>query len=68
MEDKEPILKIYEAENGYLISSGDDTYVSVTSKDMNKTITDLLGKRERQKILEVDKARHILYDVLKDDD
>ena len=66
--DKEPILQIYEAENGYLISSGDDTYVSVTSKDMNKTITDLLGKRERQKILEVDKAKHILYDVLKDDD
>ena len=68
MEDKEPILKIYEAENGYLISSGDNTYVSVTSKDMHKTITDLLGKRERQKILELDKAKHILYDVLKDDD
>ena len=68
MEDKEPILKIYEAENGYLISSGDDTYVSVTSKDMNKTITDLLGKRERQKILELDKDKHILYDILKDDD
>ncbi len=66
--DKKPILEIYEAENGYLISSGDDTYVSVTSKDMNKTITDLLGKNERQKLLEIDKAKHILYDVLKDDD
>ena len=68
MDDKEPILKIYEAENGYLISCGDDTYVSVTSKDMNKTITDLLERRERQKRLEIGKARHILYDALKDDD
>ncbi len=68
MEDKQPILKIYEAENGYLISMGKDTYVSVTSKDMQKTITDLLSKRERQKILDLDKDKHILYDMLKDDD
>ena len=68
MEDKKPILKIYEAENGYLISMGQDTYVSVTSKDMQKTITDLLSKRERQKILDLDKDKHILYDILKDDD
>ena len=66
MDDEVPIIEIFTAENGYLITDESGvTYVAINLEDITKTIDSIIEKKKRKDLLMPDEY---IDDPLVDED